>query len=77
VSPGAEDDARSPAEERLLRHLAGLRSQAPEPSRELSASVIRTVRWQGSVRPYLVATGSLATGLAVAATAVLGGETTR
>jgi hypothetical protein len=77
VSREADDNALSPSEQRLLHHLESLRADAPEPSRELPAAVIGTVRWQSLVRPYLVATGGLAAGLGIAAGAILGGEVRR
>jgi len=71
VNRDAEGDALSPAELRLLHHLQVLRADAPEPTAELSAAVLGGVRWQREVRPYLVATGGLAAGLAAAAGVVL------
>ena len=68
----AESDAPSAAELRLLHHLQVLRAHAPEPTAELLASVVGSVRWQREVRPYIVATGGLAAGVAAAAGVVLG-----
>ena len=68
----AEGHAPSPAELRLLHHLEVLRSDAPEPATELLAAVVGSARWQREVRPYLVATGGLAAGVAAAGGVVLG-----
>ena len=68
----AEGHAPSPAELRLLHHLQVLQADAPEPTAELLAAVLRSVRWQREVRPYLVATGGLAAGVAAAGGVVLG-----
>jgi hypothetical protein len=72
VNRDAAGDALSPAELRLLHHLQVLRADPPEPTAELSAAVVGGVRWQREVRPYLVATGGLAAGVAAAAGVVLG-----
>jgi hypothetical protein len=70
-------EALSPAERRLLHHLQVLRADAPEPTAELSAAVLGSVHWQRELRPYLVASGGLAAGLAAAAAVVLGGGAPR
>jgi hypothetical protein len=71
VNRDAEGGALSPAELRLLQHLQLLQTDAPEPTALLSAAVLGSVRWQSAVRPYLVASGSLAAGLAAAAGVLL------
>ena len=68
----AEGDALSPAEQRLSHHLQMLRAHAPEPSAQLSAAVVDSVRWQREVRPYLVVTGGLAAAVGAGAGVVLG-----
>jgi hypothetical protein len=54
-----EGEASSPLEVRLLQHLDGLREHGPEPPSQLAASVISTARWQGTVRPFVQASGFL------------------
>ena len=49
----------SSAEERLLRHLGALSEHPPEPDSTLAAAVVRTVRWQATVRPFAQAAGRL------------------
>jgi hypothetical protein len=62
----------TPAEQRLLAHLEGLREHPPEADERLVAAVIGTVRWQAAVRPYLSAVGVLATAFATGATVLMG-----
>jgi hypothetical protein len=52
-------DGLSPAEDRLLQHLHALREHAPEPGPLLAAAVIRRARWQGGIRPFAQAAGTL------------------
>jgi hypothetical protein len=49
----------SQAEEQLLRHLGALREHPPEPDSALAVAVVRTVRWQATVRPFAQAAGRL------------------
>jgi len=62
-------DEPPPAERRLLRWIAEL--PAPEPTRDLVAAVVRSARWQRSVRPYLAAIGMLADAAGAGARALL------
>jgi hypothetical protein len=59
----------TPAERRLLRWIAEL--PAPEPTRDLVAGVVRSARWQRSVRPYLEAIGAIAEAAGAGARALL------
>lgn len=54
------DEAANAGERRLLFHLEQLRATRVEPSRDLSASVLRSARWQRMIRPYLSAAGGIA-----------------
>jgi hypothetical protein len=72
VSGDSRGDAVTPAEERLLRHLDDLGRHPPEPATELAPIVVRRARWQRSARPYLVAVGALAMGVAEGAMVALG-----
>jgi hypothetical protein len=62
----------SPAEQRLLAHLDGLREHPPEAGDRLVPAVIGTVRWQAAVRPYASAIGGLAAAFATGTTVLLG-----
>ena len=62
----------TPAERRLLDHLGGLREHPPEADEQLVNAVMRSVRWQGAVRPYLSAAGGLATAFTTGATILMG-----
>lgn len=72
MSDDLHDDAATPAEERLLTHLDDLRRHPPEPAGELASLVVRTARWQGAARPYLLAVGALAMSVAEGARVAAG-----
>lgn len=57
-------DAETPAEERLLAHLAALREAPPTSSERLVDDVVRHARWQRAVRDPLVSVGTFAFALA-------------
>jgi hypothetical protein len=59
MSDGSNGDSETPAEQRLLVYLDGLREHPPQPRANLVAAVMRTARWQAAARPYLAAIGSL------------------
>jgi hypothetical protein len=60
------------AEQRLLDHLGGLSEHPPEADEQLVPAVMRSVRWQGAVRPYLSAVGAFAAAFAGYATGLMG-----
>jgi hypothetical protein len=60
VTADGDRDARTPAEERLVRYLEGLREHPPQPDERLVVAVLATARWQAAVRPYLAAVGVFA-----------------
>jgi hypothetical protein len=60
MNEGPDGRPVTPAEERLLVYLQGLREHPPEPGVELVTVVLRTARWQALVRPYMAAAGTLA-----------------
>jgi hypothetical protein len=62
----------TPAEQRLLDHLGGLREHPPEADEQLVHAVMSSVRWQASVRPYLSAVGVFAAAFAGYATGLMG-----
>jgi hypothetical protein len=66
--------SETPAEQRLLDHLGGLRDHPPEADEQLVNAVMSTVRWQAAVRPYLSAVGVFATAFAGYATGLMGTE---
>ncbi len=49
-----------PAERGLERHLELLRSDGPEPGRDLVRRVVRSARWQRVLRPPLRVAGMIA-----------------
>jgi hypothetical protein len=62
----------TPAEQRLLDHLDGLREHPPEADEQLVGAVMRSVRWQAAVRPFLSAVGVFAAAFASYATGPTG-----
>jgi hypothetical protein len=60
MTDGPDSRPETPAEERLLVSLEGLREHPPEPGVELVTAVLRTARWQALVRPYMATAGTLA-----------------
>jgi hypothetical protein len=68
----SDRDAQTPAEERLVRYLEGLREHPPQPDEGLVAAVLNAARWQALVRPYLGAVGVLAGAFAQGARMLLG-----
>jgi hypothetical protein len=65
-------DAQTPAEERLVRYLEGLREHPPQPDEGLVVAVLNAARWQAAVRPYLGAVGVLAGAVAQGARMLMG-----
>jgi hypothetical protein len=63
MNPDGGADPTSPAEEQLLRHLRSLREHPPEPDRSHVATIVKTARWQGAVRPFALAAGRLIAGM--------------
>ena len=70
---GGAREELEPAEERLRRHLARLREDAPRSGRALTERVIGTARWQRAVRGPLQVIGLVATA-AVDGLALLAGR---
>ena len=66
------DADRSPAEERALALLAVLRAEADDGDRAFVGGVMRTVRFQRTLREVLTAIGSLAGAVTHGVAAVLG-----
>ena len=62
----------TPAEQRLLDHLGGLREHPPEADEQLVSAVMSSVRWQGAARPYLFAVGVFAASFAGYVTGLMG-----
>jgi hypothetical protein len=60
------------AERRLAEHMSLLREEAPEPGRALVRRVVRTARWQRSVRAPLRVAGALAASVIDGLGALLG-----
>ncbi len=56
---GPASDATTPAEARLVEHLAVLREQPPTPAPTLTPTIVRTARWQRVVRVPLRAMGAM------------------
>jgi hypothetical protein len=72
VTPEDDQDVQTPAEERLVRYLEGLREHPPRPDEGLVLAVLSAARWQAVVRPYLGAVGVLAGALADGARIIAG-----
>jgi hypothetical protein len=54
-----ERDAATPAEARLVGYLDDLRGDPPAPRPAFVPTVLRSARWQGAVRPYVLTVGRL------------------
>ena len=67
-----DPDAQTPAEERLLVYLEGLREDPPRAGDELVATVVAAARWQALARPYLAAFGLFGPAFAVGVRMFLG-----
>jgi hypothetical protein len=72
VTPEDDRDVQTPAEERLVRYLVGLREHPPRPDEKLVVAVLSAARWQAVVRPYLGAVGVLAGAFAEGARIIAG-----
>jgi hypothetical protein len=77
MTDGIDNDAETPAEQRLLAYFVTLRDAPPESTERLVAKVVHAARWQSAFRPYLQVVGTLATGLVVAARVVADPHTKR
>jgi hypothetical protein len=64
VNDDSERDAETPAEARLVGYLDDLREDPPTPGTALVPSVLRSVRWQRAVRPYLTSVGRIFSSMA-------------
>ena len=72
MNPDDDRDVQTPAEERLVQYLAGLREHPPQPDEGLVVAVLNAARWQAVVRPYLGAVGVLAGAFAEGARIFMG-----
>jgi hypothetical protein len=59
MNEDAQRDAATPAEARLVGYLDDLRDDPPSPGAALVPAVLRSARWQGAVRPYVLTVGRL------------------
>lgn len=64
----------TPAEERLREHLRVMREDGPRPDPSLIDRVVRTARWQRTLRMPLRAAGALAAALGEGIVVLLGGR---
>lgn len=72
MSDELDMDPETPAEQRLLAYLEGLRDHPPQASGDLVAAVVRTARWQAVARPYLSALGTIAGALGAGVSMLMG-----
>ncbi len=75
--PREPSDALSPAERQLSQHLELLRTNAPVPPAPIVAKIVRTARWQRTVRRPLLVIGALAAAVGDGIRLLLGSPTER
>jgi hypothetical protein len=75
--PEGPSDERGPAERRLNEHLELLRSDPPQGPSLMVVHIVRTARWQRSIRRPLLAIGALAVAIGDGVRLLLGSPTDR